>query len=147
MRGAGGRRQVVAVDHTRGNLPLLLLVADEKGIRTQRHRALTLPRHLSLPHPPRRVSGRALVEGAHMELAEPTVAQAVAACVAGGARRVVIAPYFLSRGRHIQEDIPALAAAAAADHPGVDVTVAEPIGLDPLMAQLIEQRVAAAPPA
>ena len=84
-----------------------------------------------------------------MELAEPSVAAAVAACVAAGARRVVVAPYFLSRGRHIQEDIPALAAAAAAAHPGVEVTVAEPIGLDPLMAQLIEQRVAAvtAPPA
>ena len=37
-----------------------------------------------------------------MELAEPTIEQAVAQCVARGARRVVVAPYFLSRGRHIQ---------------------------------------------
>lgn len=37
-----------------------------------------------------------------MELAEPTIAQAVARCAAAGAQRVVIAPYFLSRGRHVQ---------------------------------------------
>lgn len=37
-----------------------------------------------------------------MELAEPTIEQAVGRCAAAGAARVIIAPYFLSRGRHIQ---------------------------------------------
>jgi len=44
----------------------------------------------------------------------------------------------------VQHDIPELAAAAAAAHPGVECVVAEPIGIDLLMAQLIENRVAAA---
>jgi sirohydrochlorin ferrochelatase len=79
-----------------------------------------------------------------MELAEPTIAQAVAACAARGARLVVVAPYFLSRGRHIQDDIPALVAAAQREHPGVECVVAGPIGVDPLMVRLIENRVAAA---
>ena len=43
-----------------------------------------------------------------------------------------------------QHDIPGLAAAAAAAHPSVECVVAEPIGIDSLMAQLIESRVAAA---
>lgn len=43
-----------------------------------------------------------------------------------------------------QQDIPALAAAAAAAYPEVECVVAEPIGLDGLMARLIENRVAAA---
>ncbi|PRW60575.1 sirohydrochlorin ferrochelatase-like isoform X1 [Chlorella sorokiniana] len=79
-----------------------------------------------------------------MELAEPTIAQAVARCAAAGAQRVVIAPYFLSRGRHVQQDIPSLAAEAAAANPGVECVVAEPIGIDSLMAQLVENRVQAA---
>ena len=89
----------------------------------------------------RKTSGRAIVEGAHMEIAEPTIADAVSKCVTAGAKSIIIAPYFLSRGRHIQEDIPALVAAAQEQHPGVECVVADPIGLDPLMAQLIEIRV------
>eukprot|EP00898_Chlorokybus_atmophyticus_P000080 jgi/Chlat1/1072/Chrsp110S08637 len=45
-------------------------------------------------------SGRTLVETAHMELAEPSIATAFDICVARGARTVVISPYFLSPGRH-----------------------------------------------
>jgi sirohydrochlorin ferrochelatase len=92
----------------------------------------------------KQLTGRTLVEPAHMELAEPTIAQAVARCAAAGAQRVVIAPYFLSRGRHVQQDIPSLAAEAAAANPGVECVVAEPIGIDSLMAQLVENRVQAA---
>lgn len=92
----------------------------------------------------RQITKRALVEVAHMEIAEPTIEQAVGKCVAAGARRVIIAPYFLSRGRHVQQDIPELVQAAAAAYPGVECVVAEPIGIDILMAQLIDNRVAAA---
>ncbi|PNG99739.1 hypothetical protein TSOC_014477 [Tetrabaena socialis] len=54
------------------------------------------------------------------------------------------APYFLSRGRHIQQDIPLLVAQAAEAHPGLSCVIADPIGLAPLMAQLISNRVATA---
>ena len=76
-----------------------------------------------------------------MEIAKPTIADAVGKCASAGATTIIIAPYFLSRGRHIQEDIPALVAAAQQQHPGVKCIVADPIGLDPLMAQLIDMRV------
>ena len=76
-----------------------------------------------------------------MEIAEPSIADAVGKCASAGAKKIVIAPYFLSWGRHIQEDIPALVAAAQEQHPGIECVVADPIGLDPLMAQLIEMRV------
>lgn len=59
--------------------------------------------------------------------------------------QVVVAPYFLSKGRHIQQDIPALVAAARKQlPPGVSCVIAEPIGIDTLMAQLVESRVQAA---
>jgi sirohydrochlorin ferrochelatase len=79
-----------------------------------------------------------------MEIAEPTIEQAISACAENGASKVVIAPYFLSRGRHIQEDIPALVRAAQAKYSQLVCVMAEPIGVDALMAQLIEQRVKAA---
>jgi sirohydrochlorin ferrochelatase len=83
-----------------------------------------------------------IVEPAHMELAEPSIADAFARCVAAGAERVIISPYFLLPGRHWSSDIPALAAAAAAAHPGVSYLVTAPLGLHPLMAQVVAARVA-----
>lgn len=78
---------------------------------------------------------------AHMELAEPTIAQAFDAAVAEGADFVFIFPYFLSPGRHSREDIPRMCAEAAARHPGVGWHCSGPIGLDPLMADLILHRL------
>ncbi len=86
-------------------------------------------------------SGMPIVEPAHMELAEPSIATAFARCVERGATLVVVFPYFLLPGRHWSEDIPRLAAAAAERHPGVRYLVTAPFGLHPLMAQVIEQRI------
>lgn len=83
-----------------------------------------------------------LVEPAHMELAEPSIAAAFRRCVEQGAKRVVVFPYFLSPGRHWHSDIPALAAAAAAEHPGIVYLVTAPLGLHPLMAQIVGERIA-----
>jgi sirohydrochlorin ferrochelatase len=92
----------------------------------------------------RRHSGLPIVEPAHMELAEPSIAAAFDRCVAHGARRVVVVPYFLAPGKHWNEDIPRLAAAAASRHPGVEHIVADPLGLHPLMLQIVDERIAAA---
>ncbi|MFM1919580.1 MAG: hypothetical protein RLZZ303_1214 [Candidatus Hydrogenedentota bacterium] len=86
-------------------------------------------------------SGARIVEGAHMELAEPGIAEAFNRCVAQGARHVVIALFFLSPGRHSREDIPALAAEAAAPHPGVTWSVTEPLGVDARIADVMLDRV------
>ncbi len=86
-------------------------------------------------------TGREIVEPAHMDLAEPTVAQAFDRCVARGAEVVVVHPYFLLPGRHWREDIPRLAALAAARHPGVRWLVTAPLGLHPALAQVVEDRI------
>jgi sirohydrochlorin ferrochelatase len=86
-------------------------------------------------------SGYAIVEPAHMELAEPSIAAAFDRCIERGAELVVIHPYFLLPGRHWQQDIPALAAAAAERHPGVPFRVTAPLGLHPLMAEIMAQRI------
>ncbi len=82
-----------------------------------------------------------IIEPAHMELAEPSIAAAFDRCVQRGARMIVVAPYFLSPGRHWDEDIPRLAAHAAAGHPGIQHRVSHPIGLHPLMVEVIASRI------
>jgi sirohydrochlorin ferrochelatase len=87
------------------------------------------------------VEGVTIVEPAHMELAEPSLATAFDTCVRAGATTVVIAPYFLGPGAHWDEDIPRLAADAARLHPGVRYLVTAPLGPHPLLADIVEDRV------
>lgn len=89
----------------------------------------------------RRASGLAIVEPAHMELAEPSIGTAFDRCVACGATTIVVFPYFLLPGRHSQEDIPRLAAQAADKHPEVILRVAEPFGRHAGMLEIIQQRI------
>jgi sirohydrochlorin ferrochelatase len=92
----------------------------------------------------RRVQARrpeCIVRAAHMELASPTLGEAIDACVAAGARNVVVHPYFLGPGRHSTRDIPEMASAAAARHPGVEVKVSEPLGLHEKLVDVVLDRV------
>jgi sirohydrochlorin ferrochelatase len=86
-------------------------------------------------------TGLPIVEPAHMELADPSIAMAFNRCVNRGATTVVIFPYFLLPGRHWHDDIPSLAAAAARQHPGVRYLVTAPFGLHPLMSQVMRDRI------
>src|ERR1700733_15056083 len=81
-----------------------------------------------------------IVEPAHMELAEPSIATAFAKCVSRGAKRVVVCPFFLGPGKHWTQDIPALTAAAAQKFPVVDFHVAPTLGIDDLILDLLEKR-------
>jgi sirohydrochlorin ferrochelatase len=85
-----------------------------------------------------------IVRAAHMDLAEPSLAEALAACVAAGAREVVVVPFFLARGSHGAEDVPRLAHEAALRHPGVSVRVSEPLGPHPKLAEIALERAAQA---
>lgn len=82
-----------------------------------------------------------IVEPAHMELAEPSIATAFDRCVQRGATTVVCHPYFLLPGRHWNQDIPNLTAEAASKHPGVRWMVTAPLGLHELMAKVMDSRI------
>ena len=79
-----------------------------------------------------------------MELAEPSIGTAFDRCVERGAQSVAVAPLFLFKGRHVQEDIPALVKEAAERHPGESFTIAEPIGMHPLVASALDQQLSKA---
>lgn len=81
--------------------------------------------------------GLAIVEPAHMELAEPTIEMAFDKCVTQGANFVRVCPFFLLPGKHWQHDIPALVAAAAEKHPGISFEITAPLGYHPAMLELL----------
>ena len=81
-----------------------------------------------------------IVEPAHMELCEPSIATAYRRCVERGAGRVVVVPFFLSFGKHWTRDIPSLLQQAAADFPGTSYQLVEPLGIDDLMLDLLYKR-------
>ena len=81
------------------------------------------------------------VEAAHMELAPPDIADAVATCVKAGSTDITVMPYMLAPGRHSTDDIPRMALEAAERHEGVRVRVSEPLGADSRLAEVILARV------
>lgn len=86
-------------------------------------------------------TGARIVEPAHMELAEPTMAGAFRRCIEQGAERIVVHPYFLSPGRHSTTDIPAMAEEAARKYGNIPYTVTDPLGLDDGMTDIILRRI------
>lgn len=82
----------------------------------------------------------AIVEPAHMELAMPDISAAYAACCKRGATHIVVLPLFLAKGKHWIRDIPSLTGQAAASFPGTTYQVAEPLGIDDLLLDLLKKR-------
>lgn len=78
-----------------------------------------------------------IVEAAHMEMAEPSILTAVKRCVDQGADHIICHPFFLSKGRHVKEDIPSLMASAAEQY-SITYNITEPLGLQEGIVNLID---------
>ncbi|MCK8817364.1 CbiX/SirB N-terminal domain-containing protein [Natroniella sulfidigena] len=82
-----------------------------------------------------------LVEGAAMELAEPSLQDSVAKIINEGAEKVVIVPLFLFPGIHIQEDIPNLIEELEAEYPEVEFKFGRNLGADDKIADILIERI------
>ena len=82
-------------------------------------------------------SGFELIEAGFLELAEPSIPDAIEAAIASGATSVVVVPYFLAAGRHVVEDIPRLVEPVAQRYAHVSVQISEHIGVAEAMLHLI----------
>src|SRR5947209_131599 len=98
-----------------------------------------------LSHVAAELRGRGhVVAEAFLELAEPAIDAGARRCVAQGAGRVVLVPYFLSAGVHVRRDLAAARDRLAARHPAVEFRLAEPLGRHPLLTEVVAQRAAEA---
>jgi len=81
-----------------------------------------------------------IVEPAHMELAMPDIEAAYTKCVSRGANHIVVLPLFLAKGKHWTRDIPSLTNQASAKFPHTSYQIAEPLGIDDLLLDLLKKR-------
>jgi sirohydrochlorin cobaltochelatase len=75
-------------------------------------------------------AGEIPVETAFLEFMAPDLATAVNGLVGRGITRVRVVPLFLGTGGHLREEVPRLAAAIAAAHPGIAIDLAPAAGDD-----------------
>jgi sirohydrochlorin ferrochelatase len=77
------------------------------------------------------------VSCAFLELAEPSIPDAIEQALASGASEVVVLPYFLSAGRHMAEHIPALVEEKRREHPGAEIKLTPYLGAAPGVIDLL----------
>jgi len=113
-----------------------ILLVDHGSVRNEANEML-----VDMAQLVQRMTGNdVIVRYAHMELAEPTIAEGFANCVEAGASEVIVFPYMLSPGRHSTTDIPRMVNEAAANHPGVTFSVTPPFGIEEKLGEIILAR-------
>lgn len=70
----------------------------------------------------------AVVELGFLELTRPSLDESIERLAGRGVTRIAIVPIFIGPGRHVLKDLPQLAANAMERHPGLDITLAPPVG-------------------
>jgi sirohydrochlorin ferrochelatase len=81
----------------------------------------------------------ARVQAAFLEGGHPDLAGALDA-MAGQVDRVVVVPYFLTLGLHLQRDLPRLIEQARRAHPGVEIHVTAPLDEHPALIDALLDR-------
>ena len=87
-----------------------------------------------------RRSGAELVEAAFLEKGEPDLAGAAGSLALRGARRIVVLPYFLTLGIHLQRDLPRMVTEIEAVLPGVKLEVAPPLDGNGALVEILLDR-------
>jgi len=82
-----------------------------------------------------------IVEGCFLELAEPDLAAGGGRCVTRGATRVLMIPYFLSSGVHLQRDLTSARDELSRRYPEVEFRLGPSLGPHPLLDDLVAARV------
>jgi sirohydrochlorin ferrochelatase len=82
-----------------------------------------------------------IVEIAYLELASPTIPEGAARCVAQGAQRVLLLPYFLSAGAHVCEDLERYRCELSAHFRSVRFELCRPLSLHPGLAAIVLDRL------
>ena len=85
-----------------------------------------------------------VVEAAFLELGEPDLSGAAARLVARGVSRIIVVPYFLTLGTHMQRDLPRLVRDAAHQNGGVEMQVTSPLDGHPALLEALLDRASEA---
>jgi sirohydrochlorin ferrochelatase len=81
-----------------------------------------------------------LVEPAFLELGYPDLPGAVERLISRGATRIVVIPYFLTLGLHLQRDLPRIVNGIRSIHSGIPIEVSEPLDGHPALITALADR-------
>ncbi len=81
-----------------------------------------------------------LYETAFLDSSPPTLADAVGVLADRGATEIVVIPYFLTLGMHLQRDLPALVQALEQQTPGLKIRVTAPLDGHPALSEILRDR-------
>ena len=90
----------------------------------------------------KQMTGLEIVEVSFREMHPPNIQQGVDACVAQGAQRILLVPYFLYMGAHVLEDLPAELEEARQRHPKVEMAMGKHLGVHRKLAEIVIDRIA-----
>ncbi len=78
---------------------------------------------------------------AYLQFGKPDLFEAIEDSVQGGAKRLIIHPFFLSKGLHVSKDIPEMIERARALYPDIEFLYTEPLGFNETTARLVIERI------
>ncbi len=90
----------------------------------------------------KQMTGYDIVEVSYREMHLPNIQQGIDACVAQGAERVLLIPYFLFIGAHVQEDLPEEMAQAKKRYPDMEFAMGSHLGVHRKLAEVVVERIA-----
>jgi len=88
------------------------------------------------------MTGINIIEVAFREMHEPNIQQGIDTCVARGAKKILLIPYFLFMGAHVQHDLPEEIATAQKRHPGLEMVMGPHLGVHRKLAEIVSERIA-----
>ncbi len=89
----------------------------------------------------REMTGFEIVEVSFRELHEPNIQQGINTCVARGAGRILLMPYFLFMGAHVQHDLPEEIEEAKKRHPSLIMEMGGHLGAHRKLAEIETERI------
>ena len=81
------------------------------------------------------------VEEAYLQFRDKNLEKGLDSLVAKGAKEIIVIPYFLFSGIHIQEDIPKELNTYIEKHPGIKISFGKTLGSDERLAKILADRV------
>ena len=82
-----------------------------------------------------------IIEVGFLECNEPSIPDAIEACILQGAEAVIAVPYFLHTGNHVADDIPTLLLEARERHTNVTFRLGSYLGNSPLLTEILVDRI------
>ena len=78
---------------------------------------------------------------AFLEINAPSIPEGIDLAAEAGAERILLLPYFLHLGNHVQKDLPRFMEEGRRRHPGVEIVLGAHLGFHPMLVEVAEERL------